>query len=277
MSIANPDIRRPAVAGQFYPADARELRALVENFEAEVEAEPQPARAVIVPHAGLIYSGGCAAQVFGRLSYPPVLVILAPNHTGLVGSRGGASLWARGAFDTPLGRVPIAEDFASALAERCDLVEHDPDAHWNEHAVEVELPFVAMHAPESSIVPIVLAWEDWDRCVRLADALAGLVKEWPEDVLLVASSDMTHFEQASRAAEKDRVALSAIERLDGEQLLAACAREHITMCGRAPAAVVIEAARQLGATRGELVDYRHSGQVTGDDSRVVAYAGVIVS
>jgi AmmeMemoRadiSam system protein B len=233
-------------------------------------------RAVVAPHAGLIYSGRCAGQVFGRVQFPPVVVILAPNHTGQVGAPGGASLWSRGVFETPLGPVPIASEFAAALEAECPLVAHDPRAHVREHAVEVELPFIARCAPESAIVPIVLAWDDWRRSKELADGLARLIADWAEEVLLLASSDMTHFESAQAAAAKDRIALAAIERLDGEELVRACRTERITMCGRAPAAVVVEVARQLGATRAEVVDYRNSGWVTGDDSSVVAYAGVVV-
>ncbi len=205
------------------------------------------------------------------------MVVMCPNHTGVWDARGGASLWGRGAFETPLGRVRVAEEFARALETRCRLVEHDPAAHLREHAIEVELPFLSVLSPGSAIVPLVLAWDDWARCRELADALAPLVAEWPADVMLVASSDMTHFESAERAAAKDRIALDAIERLDAEELLSACRRERITMCGRAPAAVAVEAARQLGATRAEVVDYRHSGMVTGDDSSVVAYAGVLIA
>lgn len=269
-------VRPAAVAGHFYPADPRDLGEMVQAYLAEVEAPIAPARAVVVPHAGLIYSGRCAAQVFGRLEFPPIVVILAPNHTGISRAPGGASLWKRGAFDTPFGPLPVAEEFAAALEARCKLVADDPAAHRQEHAVEVELPFLATLSPDSAIVPIVVAWDDWERCRTLAAALADTVAEWPEDVLLVASSDMTHFESAMSAAAKDRIALDALERLDGEELLRACKRERITMCGRAPAAVVVEAARRLGARRGEVVDYRHSGWVTGDDSSVVAYAGVVV-
>ncbi len=270
------EIRSAAVAGRFYPADASELGEMVEVYLADVESEPRPARAVIVPHAGLIYSGRCAARVFGQVVLPPVVVILAPNHSGIVGSGGGASLWSHGAFETPLGALPIAGDFAAALEARCSLAAHDAQAHRGEHAVEVELPFIAALAPEVSIVPVLLAFDGWGPCKQLADALAQLVQEWPQEVLLVASSDMTHFESARSAEQKDKIALAAVERLDGEALLAVCQRERITMCGRAPAAVVVEASRQLGATRAEVVDYRNSGWVTGDDSSVVAYAGVVV-
>ncbi len=264
------------MAGHFYPARPDKLRQLVEGFLADAGEQRRRAVAAIAPHAGLVYSGACAAHVFGRLFIPPVVVIVAPNHTHFVNAPGGVSLWSRGAFETPLGPVPVAEDFAAALTADCGLAAHDPDAHWSEHAVEVELPFLRVLAPEAKIVPIVFAGDDWPRCKQLADALAATIRGWPEDVLLVASSDMTHFEPAERAERKDMLALGAIQALDAKGLLETCAQEHITMCGRAPAAVVVEAARQLGATRGELVDYRHSGRVTGDDANVVAYAGVII-
>jgi MEMO1 family protein len=269
------DVRRPAVAGSFYPRDPGELRELVARYLAAVEAEPKPARGAIAPHAGLIYSGQCAAHVFKRVALPPVIVVLAPNHTGHLGAPGGASLWPRGAFATPLGEVPVNAAFAEALAARCSLAAEDPFAHAGEHAVEVELPFIQLSGAATSIVPIVLAWDDWPRCRTLAEALAELVRGWPQEVLLVASSDMTHYEHADRAAVKDRVAFAAIERLDGEALLDACHRRNITMCGRAPASTMLETARLLGASKAELVDYRHSGWVTGDDAQVVAYAGFV--
>jgi AmmeMemoRadiSam system protein B len=214
--------------------------------------------------------------VFKRLDLAPTVVILAPNHTGMCGARAGGSTWRRGAFQTPLGDIAVAEAAVTALCEASPLVEHDPLAHAREHAIEVELPFLSLLAPHSAIVPLVLAWDDWDRSRRLAEALAGLIRDRPEPVTLIASSDMTHYESAASAEQKDRMALDHVSRLDGEGLLDACRTRHITMCGRAPSAVVLEAARLLGAEKGEVVDYRHSGWVTGDDSSVVAYAGVVV-
>ena len=269
-------VREPAVAGRFYPGRPAELREMIERMLAETSGEPQPARGGVVPHAGLLYSGSCAARVFNQVSIPPVVVILAPNHTGRYENVGGAGAWDSGAFETPLGALSVDEDFVTRLEAACPLVAHDPAAHRWEHAVEVELPFLVMLAPESRIVPLVLAWDDWAKSRTLACALAGVVRESPDDVLLLASSDMTHYESAGRAAAKDRMALDAVERLDAEGLLAVCHRENVTMCGRAPAAVVLEATRQLGAERAEVVDYRHSGWVTGDDSSVVAYAGVVI-
>lgn len=269
-------VRPPAVAGSFYPADPAELRAMVQRCVEAVPREQRVVRGAIVPHAGLVYSGRCAGAVLARLAFPPVVVILAPNHTGMAASP-RAGLLARGAMATPLGAIEVDEAFGRALLKVCDLVEDDPLAHRREHAVELELPFLSVLAPASRVVPLVLSFDDWPRCERLAGALSRCVESWPDPVLLLASSDMTHYEPAAAAARKDRLALAAIERLDGRALLEVCRRERVTMCGRAPAAVVVEAARRLGATRGELLDYRHSGEVTGDDSQVVSYAGVVIA
>ncbi len=159
---------------------------------------------------------------------------------------------------------------------RRTVARHDASAHRFEHAIEVELPFIQVLETAVRIVPLVLAWDDWDRSEKLAAALTQVIATSPQPVLLLASSDMTHYESARSAARKDRIALDAIDRLDGQALLAACERERISMCGRAPAAVAIEAARQLGATAAELVDYRHSGMASGDDHTVVAYASVLI-
>ena len=270
------ELRKAAVAGRFYDADGMRLKSQVSGLLSKVDAPKATAYGAVVPHAGLMYSGQCAAIVWAQLEIPATVVILAPNHTGLSTSIGGASLWRSGAFATPIGDVSIADAFAAALEVRCDLVEHDPLAHEREHAIEVELPFLQVLVPETAIVPLVLAWDDWSRCRELGRDLAALVQEWDSDVLLVASSDMTHYESASSAEKKDRGALAAVERLDGEELLEVCRRDRVTMCGRAPAAVICEATRTLGAASGTVVDYRHSGWVTGDDSEVVAYAGVVI-
>ena len=269
------NLRQPAVAGTFYSDDPVELRAQVETMLAEAAGEPQPALGGIVPHAGLVYSGTCAAHVFSRISIPEVVVIIAPNHHGLGSNPGGAGAWDSGSWQTPLGVFEVAEDLLARLETECNLVAHDPEAHRYEHAIEVELPFLSVLAPAARIAPIVLNWVDWDRCRELADALARVVTDSAEQVLILASSDMTHYEPAEVAERKDRKALAAVEQLDGERLLETCQREHVSMCGRAPAATVVEAVRQLGATRAEVVDYRNSGWVR-PGKEVVAYAGVVM-
>jgi AmmeMemoRadiSam system protein B len=270
-----PSVRTPAVAGTFYTSNPTELREQIEELLAESGGSPQSAIGGIVPHAGLVFSGACAAHVFSRIAIPDTVVIVAPNHHGLGSNRGGAGAWDAGAWQTPLGNFTIAEDFLTRLEEECPLVAHDPDAHRREHAIEVELPFLSVLAPRVSIAPLVLDWVDWDRCKVLADALATVVRTSTEEVLLLASSDMTHYESAEVAAYKDRKALAAVEQLDGGQLLDTCRSENVTMCGRAPAATVVEACRQLGATTAEVVDYRDSGWVR-PDNEVVAYAGVVI-
>lgn len=269
-------MRRPAVAGQFYPADPDDLLTLVAACLDGVPDDARHCRAAIAPHAGLVYSGRCAGSVFGRLRLPPTIVILAPNHTGICRSP-GASLYKQGAFDTPLGAVPVDAAFSEALLQTSDLVAHDPAAHEFEHAIEVELPFLVTRAAGTAIVPIVIAWDDWARTAALADALVAVVSRWPTDVLLLASSDMTHYESAEQAEIKDRAAFEAIAALDGQALIDTCMRRRITMCGRVPAAAALHAARRLGASKADLVDYRHSGEVTGEQSSVVSYAGVVIA
>jgi AmmeMemoRadiSam system protein B len=267
--------RQPAVAGLFYPAQPAQLVAAVQSLLSEVAAPASPAVAAIAPHAGYVYSGRTAAHVFARLEVPRRCMVLAPNHTGLGDARHGGSVYAVGSFVTPAGEVPVDETLAAALLAECGYLEDDPQAHRREHAVEVELPFLLARRPDLTVVPVVLGWVDWPRTRSLGEALAAVVRAAPDPVLLVASSDMNHYESAEVGGEKDRLALAEVERLDGEALLDVTRRHHVTMCGRVPAAAVLHAARMLGAQRAELVHYSHSGMVTGDDSAVVGYAGVI--
>ena len=280
-------VRPPAVSGRFYPKDPAELRATVATLLADARrphpltpsphAEGGNVRAIIAPHAGYIYSGPTAAAVFVQVKIPGLVIILAPNHTGVSEAVGGVSLWEAGAFRTPLGDVPVDAEMAEALLEVSrGVVGVDHDAHRAEHAVEVELPFLQLLRADVRIVPLVIAWDGWDSARLLGEMLAGLVKAAGEPVLLLASSDLNHYEPALVSEQKDAQALDAIRALDGAELLARCKRERISMCGRGPAAVVIAAARALGATRAEVVDYRHSGWVSGDNARVVGYAGVLI-
>ncbi len=274
-------VRPPAVSGRFYPSDPVELRATVATLLADarkaVRPSGRPALGVVAPHAGYIYSGPTAARVFADVTVPALVIILAPNHTGISAAEGGVSLWEAGAFRTPLGDVPIDAEMAEALLEVSrGVVAVDHDAHRAEHAVEVELPFLQLLRADVRIVPLVLAWDAWDAARLLGEMLARLIQAAGEPVLLLASSDMNHYEPAGLTEQKDAQALDAIRALDGAELLARCRRDRISMCGRGPAATVIAAARALGAERAEVVDYRHSGWVSGDNARVVGYAGVVI-
>ena len=280
-------VRPPAVSGRFYPSDPIELRATVATLLADARrphsltpsprAERGNVRAVIAPHAGYIYSGTTAAAVFAQIAVPGLVIILAPNHTGVCDVEGGVSLWEDGAFRIPLGDVPIEAETAQALLKVSHgIVGIDHDAHRAEHAVEVELPFLQFLRADVRIVPLVITWDTWDAARLLGEMLAQLVQAAGEPVLLLASSDMNHYEPARVTEQKDAQALDAMRVLDGAELLARCKRERISMCGRGPAAAVIAAAKALGATRADVVDYRHSGWVSGDNARVVGYAGVVI-
>ena len=267
------------MSGRFYPGAKAELAAAVATLLADAESPGiAPCRAVVVPHAGYVYSGPTAAAVFARVALPALVVIVAPNHTGVCRAPGGASLWEDGAFRTPLGDVPVDATCAAALRAVSPLVGVDHDAHRAEHAIEVVLPFLQVLRPDVRIVPLVLAWDVWEPggAHELGEALARVVREAQEPILLVASSDLNHYEPAATGEKKDARALEAVTALDGAELLARCRRERITMCGRGPAATVLAAARSLGATRADVVDYRHSGWVSGDNSQVVGYGGVVI-
>ncbi len=270
-------VRAPAVSGRFYPGTEAQLeRAVRSLLDAVPAGVPAPARAAVVPHAGYPYSGLTAAHVFARLEIPPLVIVLAPNHTGVCRAPGGASLWEAGAFRTPLGEAAVDERFAAALLAASPLVGVDHAAHAQEHAAEVEVPFLQVRRHDARIVPLILAWDEWPACRALGEALAGLVARWTEPTLLLASSDLNHYEPAAVNERKDRSALEAVVALDGEELLRRCKSERISMCGRAPTATVLVAARALGATRGEIVHYSNSGLVTGDDDAVVGYGGVVI-
>ena len=214
--------RLPAVSGRFYPSDPIELRAVVATLlaDARMRRPPSPlaergsgdevAVGVIAPHAGYIYSGPTAAAAFARVTIPALVVILAPNHTGVWDADGGVSLWEAGAFRTPLGEVPIDTSFSDALLAASPLVGVDHDAHRGEHAIEVELPFLQLVRPDVRIVPLVIAWDAWPQARALGEALAQLVRSAGEPVLLLASSDMNHYEPAAVTERKDARALELV-------------------------------------------------------------------
>jgi len=269
-------LRRPAVAGLFYPDHPPQLLRTVQGLLGE-PVGTAAAPAALAPHAGYVYSGRTAGRVFNALDVPRRVICIGPNHTGEGRAREGGSVFAVGVLRMPLGDVPVDETLAADLLARCPLLEDDPDAHRREHAVEVMLPFLMVCRPDVTVVPVVLAFADWPRCRAVGEALADTVRAAGEPVLLLISSDMNHYEPASVGMPKDRLALEQVERLDGETLLDVTRRHRISMCGRGPAAAVLHAVRLLGATGGTVLEHTHSGVVSGDDDAVVGYAGVIAA
>lgn len=270
-------MRPPAVAGRFYPADPAALEREIRVLLSGARVASHPARAAVAPHAGYRYSGATAAAVFAAVEVPRLVVVLGPNHTGVCRAASGVSLWEAGALRTPLGDVPVDAEFAAALLAASPLVAVDREAHRAEHAIEVQLPFLQIRRNDVAVVPLVMAGDAWETAGGVGEALARLVRAHADPVLLLASTDLTHYEPAATAERKDREALAAVRELDGAELLARCRRERISMCGRAPTATVLAAARALGASGAVIVDYRHSGWSTGDDAAVVGYGGAVIA
>lgn len=264
--------RKPCVAGQFYPDTAERLRAYLAESVPESPA-PERVVGVVAPHAGYVYSGAVAGKVFGRVQVPNAVVLLGPNHTGM-GSR--AAIVCRGAWATPLGEVPIHEALAEALKAACPLLEEDPRAHNREHSLEVELPFLQYRNPQVRIVPIAFMLRSLADITAVGEGIGAAVAAWPEPVLLVASSDMTHYETHASARAKDLLAIEKVLAVDPPGLLHTTGQHAITMCGVVPTAVLLTAARRLGAVKGELIAYATSGETSGDYDQVVGYAGLLV-
>lgn len=273
---ATTQVRRPAVAGQFYPANAEELRGDVREFlRQSSSSETPPIRAIgcIAPHAGYMYSGHVAGAVFARVEIPRRCIVLCPNHTG-VGH--ALSIMSEGAWKTPLGEVEIDGEIAQALKERFPTLQEDAAAHRAEHAIEVELPFLQARQNELRFVPIAVGTGRLEVLEELGHALADTVAKHGESILIVASSDMNHYESDAITRAKDHRAIERILSLDARGLFDVVTQQDISMCGFGPAVAMLRAARQLGAKSAELVKYATSGDVFGDRDMVVGYAGVVV-
>ena len=265
--------RQPAVAGQFYTADGRRLQQELHTL-CPVSPKPQRVLGIVAPHAGYVYSGAVAGAVYGSIQVPATVVVLGPNHHG-VGAR--AALFPAGTWQSPLGDVPVAERLAELVAKHAPLVEIDSTAHHYEHSLEVQVPFLQYRRPDVAIVPICLGFGDPERCRELGEGLARAITEFGDDVLIVASSDMSHYEPDDITRQKDRLAIDQMVAMDPVGLLRVCREQRITMCGAVPAAVLLFAAAAMGAATVRLVRYATSGEVNGDLSRVVGYAALTVS
>jgi AmmeMemoRadiSam system protein B len=263
--------RAPAVAGRFYPADERELTREVDALIGK-ETSDEPAPVVIAPHAGYRYSGAIAGEVYRAVRVPPVAIVLCPNHTGH-GAR--AAIMTRGNWIVPGARIPIDAGVAEQVRELA-LLTDDAAAHAQEHSLEVHLPFLLRRNPRIRIVPICLSALPYASCIRIGTALADVVLDRGRDVLIVASTDMSHYLPVAEAKEQDGLAMARIDALDPEGLYRTVEERDISMCGVVPTTVALVAARALGAAGARLVRYGTSAEVSGDASRVVGYAGYVV-
>lgn len=263
-------LRSAVVAGQFYPGRKEKLLESLEALISSTVAE-QPAIGLMSPHAGYIYSGEVAGRTFAGTRIPDEVIILGPNHHG----RGhAAAVYASGAWETPLGQTRISEELARRILNECPMTAEDTLAHRYEHSLEVQLPFLQFRAPHAHIVPVCISHMPLKKLLQMGDGLARAALSSDVTPLIVASTDMTHYESANSAHEKDFMALERVLALDPAGLYEVVQKHAISMCGVLPTVVMLQAALALGADNAELVDYSNSGDVTGDHSAVVGYAGV---
>jgi MEMO1 family protein len=266
-------VRRAAVAGQWYPGTRAGLAAALDEHLAAAameDVERPRLRAIVAPHAGLMYSGPVAAYAYRAAQRSPysAIVLVGPSH--FVPFR-GVSIWPRGRWETPFGPVPIESDLADAIAAASSEIHDLPEAHAREHSLEMQLPFVAHLMPGVPVVPLVMGHQTRGTAMGLGSALASVLARRGSDVLLVASSDLSHYEDAPAAAALDGVVTRHVAALDPEGLMTSLEGEPRHACGGGPMVAVLHAARQLGATQARVLQYADSGDVSGDKSSVVGY------
>jgi MEMO1 family protein len=265
-------IRKPAVAGAFYSASPAQLEATIKSM-VEPEAARDKVIGLVCPHAGYQYSGPVAGATISRIKFKDTFIILGPNHTGQ-----GApfSIMTAGEWQTPLGDIAINAALAKGLLAASSYLEEDTAAHRAEHSIEVQLPFLQYFKRDVQIVPIVLGPSDGGAYEALGQEMAGYLRQSGSEAIILASSDMTHYEPQAAAARKDKLAIEAILKLDAGLLIRRIEEYNITMCGYGPVLTLISAALSLGAKRAELVRYQTSGDTSGDYTAVVGYAGIII-
>lgn len=264
-------IRRPVVAGSFYPGNERILRQELEQLIEESENK-RKVIGLISPHAGYVYSGSCAGKGFGRVHIPGIVIILGPNHQGYGHPYAvdGHQYWA-----TPLGNIEIETNLREQLVEKSEIFKTDTLAGSREHSLEVQVPFIQYFNPNAKILPITISSVDVESLVQGGRELAQLIQN-RDDVLIVASSDMSHYVSAETAKAKDFKAIQHILDLQPVEMFQTVARDRISMCGVSPTTMMLSAALELGAKNAEIIEYTNSGKASGDFSQVVAYLSLIV-
>jgi AmmeMemoRadiSam system protein B len=265
-------VRHPAVAGRFYPSRPEVLVRDIHSY-LQPAGEKIDALGCVVPHAGYMYSGHVAGAVYARLNLPERFIILCPNHTGMGKP---LAIMSQGSWDTPLGEAAIDHELATQLRSAYPRITEDSDAHRTEHALEVQLPFLQDLKQRFTFVPLAVGVGDYEPLAKLGEALAEVVAAKQDRVLIIASSDMNHYESDAITRVKDAKAIERILKLDPEGLFDVVVNEDVSMCGYGPTVAMLTAAKRLGAESAELIKYATSADVSGDRNMVVGYAGVIV-
>ena len=270
----NSSIRTPAVAGKFYPENPFELEKKVASHLGNLSNNKRKAIGVVSPHAGFIYSGDVVGAVYSQIEVPETVILLGPNHTGLGEN---ISVMTEGTWSMPMGNISIDEVLATQLCKETSLAKPNSVAHQFEHSLETQLPFLQYLRKNFLIVPICLKKVDYSICKKLSKGIVNALEQTEKSALIIASSDMTHFESHKIAGEKDKKAIVKIKNRDAKGLNETLRQEQISMCGVNPVTVMLLCSEKMGAQKAELIEYKTSGEVNGDKSRVVGYAGVIVT
>ncbi len=265
-------IREPVIAGQFYPGAPSQLKELIGELVDE-KAKKEEIIGMVIPHAGYIYSGPVTGAVISRVKLKDTFIIMGPNHTG---SGKPLSIMTEGTWKTPLGEVEVDSELSRKILAASSHLEEDHMAHLHEHSIEVQLPFLQYFKRDIKLVPIVLSHAPGTAYKEIGKEIAGAIKDLNKEAVIIASSDMTHYESQESARKKDNQAIEAMLDLNEDELLKRVNELNISMCGYAPAISLISAAKELGAKEAELVRYQTSGDTTGDYSSVVGYAGIII-
>lgn len=266
--------RNPVFADRFYPGSPEHLRAAMDVFIPLVAQEnKQQALAVVMPHAGYVYSGATAGITISRVQVPESVLIIGPNHRG----RGAALALSTEDWRMPMGMVPADRELAAAICKHSDALTEDSEAHHAEHSIEVLLPFLQQVQPHLRVAALMVSRLSFALCQKVACDLAAGIRACQYPVLIVASTDMSHYETREQATHKDRLAIDRILALDPEGLYATVHNKKISMCGVIPTTIALLISLELGAKQAELVCYIDSGEASGDVNQVVGYAGLILS
>jgi AmmeMemoRadiSam system protein B len=268
------DIRRSVIAGTWYPGNPKILRADIENYLHNVPDEKIEGNiaGLIVPHAGYIYSGQVAAYAYKIIKGEPfdAIVVIGPSHRTFFH---GISLYNRGGYETPLGVVPVDVAFANDIMAQSEMISHIPDAHAQEHSIEIQLPFLQVSLGAFRFVPVIMGEQDLQTCKALAESIVKGVGN--RRALIVGSSDLSHFHAYEKAVKLDSLVLKHIEKMDDKGLIKDLESNVCEACGGGPAAVAMMVSEKLGAKKVKILKYANSGDVTGDRRSVVGYASVV--
>jgi len=268
------DIRHSVIAGSWYPGNPRILKEDIENFFHDADEQEINGRIIglVAPHAGYVYSGQTAAYAYKLIRGKKFdsVVVIGPSHRTYFH---GVSVYDRGGFETPIGIVPVDMPLARKIMAGSGMISYIPAAHLQEHSIEIQLPLLQVALGEFSFVPIVMGDQDQQTCETLADSIFTAAGD--RNVLIVGSSDLSHFYTYDKAVKLDDMALSHVANMDGQALLKALGNDACEACGGGPMAVAMIVSRKLGANASLVLKYANSGDVTGDRKSVVGYASAV--